>query len=82
MDMKRGEYMFAEHLDASTLKSTVTRLFEGTDYVFRVFAENPAGLSAPAETQQPIRAKMPFGELPVACPVSAEQAPLTFFSLF
>ena len=37
-------------------------LFEGADYLFRVFAENKVGPSQkPAELQIPIRAKMPYG---------------------
>ena len=36
----------------------------GTDYVFRVFAENKVGPSlTAAELDKPCRAKMPFGKL-------------------
>ena len=61
-DSKRGEYVFVAHVDSTTMQLKVTRLFEGVDYMFRVFAENPAGLSLPGETDKPIRAKIPFGE--------------------
>ena len=38
-------------------------LFEGADYLFRVFAENKVGASQKAaELQIPIRAKMPYGK--------------------
>jgi Fibronectin type III domain len=62
MDTKRGEYMFVANVDATTTQLKVTRLFEGLDYMFRVFAENPAGLSSPCETDKSIKAKLPFGE--------------------
>jgi hypothetical protein len=62
MDSKRGEYMFVANVDATTTQLKVTRLFEGLDYMFRVFAENPAGLSSPCETDNPITARLPYGE--------------------
>ncbi len=41
----------------------VLNLFEGADYLFRVFAENKVGPSLkPAELEVPIRAKMPYGK--------------------
>ena len=61
--MKRAEYVFVGNVDATTLQHTVTRLFEGCDYIFRVFAENQAGLSQPCELDKPIKAKMPYGWL-------------------
>ena len=61
--MKRAEYMFVGHVDSSTTQLKATRLFEGTDYMFRVFAENPAGLSSPCLTERPITARLPYGQL-------------------
>jgi len=60
-DMKRAEYMFLANVDATTLQYKATRLFEGCDYMFRVFAENQAGLSQPCELDKPITARMPYG---------------------
>jgi len=61
-DMKRAEYVFLANVDATTLQYKATRLFEGSDYMFRVFAENQAGLSQPCELDKPITARMPYGQ--------------------
>jgi len=61
-DSKRGEYMFVSQVDSATMQLKAIRLFEGVDYMFRVFAENPAGLSSPCETDKAITAKQPYGE--------------------
>lgn len=39
---------------------TISRLTEGHDYLFRVFAENDTGVSEPAVTRQPMAAKLPY----------------------
>jgi hypothetical protein len=67
MDVKRGEYMFIGSVDTRTLTYDATRLFEGNEYMFRVMAENLAGLSGPCETQGPVRAKLPFGKCALLC---------------
>lgn len=61
-DAKRDDFTHVATVDARTTKFRVTRLFEGTEYFFRVFAENEAGLSAPCSTQQPVKAKPPYGK--------------------
>lgn len=61
-DAKRDEFTHVANVDARTSKFKVTRLFEGTDYYFRVFAENLAGLSPPCTTERPVRAKPPYGK--------------------
>jgi len=62
-DMKRADYVFVANVDASTLQYKATRLFEGFEYLFRVFAENQAGLSKPCELDKPITARMPYGQI-------------------
>ena len=62
-DMKRADFVFLANVDAATLQCRATRLFEGCDYMFRVFAENQAGLSQPGETDTPITARMPYGQI-------------------
>ncbi|VDP00825.1 unnamed protein product, partial [Schistosoma curassoni] len=42
--------------------ATVRNLEEGTEYEFRVMAENAMGQSEPLITTQPIKAKHPFGK--------------------
>ena len=46
--------------DELTIKAT--KLTEGHEYHFRVYAENEIGLSNPCETDTPIMAKLPFGK--------------------
>jgi len=42
----------------------VTGLYEGSDYIFRVYAVNKIGQSKEAaESDRPCRAKMPFGKI-------------------
>ena len=40
----------------------VRKLFEGSEYLFRVAAENKIGLSDFAELKEPVKARLPFGE--------------------
>ncbi|CAN8010311.1 unnamed protein product, partial [Ixodes pacificus] len=41
--------------------ATVPKLIEGTEYEFRVMAENAQGLSEPLVTARPVMAKSPYG---------------------
>jgi len=61
-DMKRADFVFVANVDATTQQYRATRLFEGCNYMFRVFAENQAGLSEPCETDKPITARVPYGQ--------------------
>ena len=60
-DVNKTAWFTAGNVDGSTLTYKVTKLFEGTDYLFRVFAENKIGLSDPTTTKEPVTAKMPYG---------------------
>jgi titin len=62
-DTKRPGYIFVAEIDPSgPLEHKVIRLFEGSEYMFRVVAENQVGPSEPCETEKGIIAKPPYGE--------------------
>ena len=62
-DALRTTWVKAGTVTANTLEYKCINLFEGGDYVFRVFAENRVGPSLKAaELDKPVRAKMPFGK--------------------
>ena len=62
-DVKRPGYIFVADIDPSgPLEHKVTRLFEGSAYMFRVMAENQVGVSESCETENNIIAKPPYGK--------------------
>ena len=61
-DAKRRTFAAAGNTDADTLVFKATKLYEGSEYLFKVFAENAVGLSEPATLPEPVTAKLPFGE--------------------
>ncbi len=61
-DTKRRSYINAGSTDASTLTFDVGKLNEGSEYMFKVYAENAIGMSDAASLDEPITAKLPFGK--------------------
>ena len=47
--------------DGVTRKLKVTKLIEGHDYNFKVYAINEIGESDPCASTEPIKARLPFG---------------------
>jgi Fibronectin type III domain len=63
-DASRPTWVKAGTVDADCAQFKATNLFEGVDYLFRVYAVNKVGPSRePAELDQPCKAKMPFGKM-------------------
>ena len=61
-DASKTTWVTAGEVDSSTRSFKVGKLFEGTDYVFRVSAQNKIGYGEPVELSQAITAKLPYGE--------------------
>ena len=61
-DAKKGNFIDAGETSESTLQFKVSKLFEGTEYLFRVSAENAVGQGKPATLSEPVMARLPFGE--------------------
>ena len=61
-DARRTTWSDAGTCSADTLEHTITKLYEGQDYFFRVAAKNKMGTGAFAETPEAVTAKLPFGE--------------------
>ena len=66
-DAERKRWVKAHKEDLITdLTFTVPDLVEGTRYMFRVSAENIAGVGESSEAAGPQKAKPPYGEYPLA----------------
>ena len=52
-----------QYVDPKNTHATVPRLLEGTEYEFRVRAQNLQGVSEPLTTDKPVVAKNSFGKL-------------------
>lgn len=60
-DAKRAVFSAIGETDSSTLKFKATKLYEGSQYLFRVIAENAIGQSEPVTLKEPVTAKLQFG---------------------
>ena len=61
-DTARPTWTRVEKLSANKTSCKVQNLLEGSDYHFRVTAENKHGASEPLETEKTVKPKSPFGE--------------------
>ena len=59
-DVTKSAFIQQGKTDAKTLNLRASKLIAGTQYMFRVFAINSIGQSAPAELKEPVTAKVPF----------------------
>lgn len=69
-DMGKGKWEKVATVQGN--KCNVPKLIEGHDYKFRVVAEGPNGDSEALETEEPVTAKNPFGEMTVVYIFSPE----------
>lgn len=61
-DASRTLWTGAGRVGGSTLKAKIGKLFEGTEYMFRVAAENAIGQGEFIELKNSVTAKLPFGK--------------------
>ena len=62
-DASRPTWVKAADLGPEATDLKATNLFEGSEYVFRVYSANMIGqCKKPAELERPCKAKMPFGK--------------------
>jgi hypothetical protein len=61
-DASRNNWIAVAKTGPETTRTTVSKLWEGCEYLFRVAAENSVGLSDYAELDKAVSAKAPFCE--------------------
>jgi len=59
-DVTKSAFIQQGKTDAETLNLKASKLIEGTQYTFRVFAINSIGQSEPVELKRPVTAKLSF----------------------
>ena len=60
---KKGKWTPVEKVGKNVTELDVKRLQEGTEYYFRVRAENKKGVSEPLETEKSVVPKSPYGKM-------------------
>ena len=60
-DVKKSSYINAGSTDGKTFELKVVKLIEGNEYVIRVASTNEIGTSDFTETEEPVKARLPFG---------------------
>jgi len=61
-DAARNNWIAVAKINPESTRATVTKLWEGCEYLFRVAAENSVGLSDYVELDRAVSAKAPFCE--------------------
>ena len=61
-DATKFHWGITDTTDGSTYTCKVTKLYEGTEYLFRVAAENKIGQGEFTELADPVIARLPFGK--------------------
>ena len=63
LDKSRTTWVTAGRIGSKVTAYCVQNLLEGCEYFFRVFAENPEGLSPPLLSLEPVKTKRPKGKI-------------------
>lgn len=61
-DVTKTNWLPVTTVTGDNLSCTATKLFEGTQYLFRVSAENKVGTGPATELSEPVTASLPYGK--------------------
>ena len=61
-DVSKSTWLSGGSCDRNEMTFVVRKLFEGSEYLFRVAAENKIGTGEFVSTAKPVTAKLPFGK--------------------